>query len=303
MIMLTNARRLKSGKDNKRLFCIAFLAPALVLYLSFVIFPIFSSGYYSLLRWNGVEIPKFIGLRNFQRLFQNPDYWTSFLNTAKAIVICTAFQIPLGLIFAFLLYNTKGGYKFFRSVFFLPVVISPTAIGTMFLLFFNGELGPLNYFLRSVGLSSLALNWLSDRHTVLYCVIFPAVWQYIGYFCVIFLAGMQSIPEEIFESARIDGANSFQVFLKMVLPMLYDLITVCVVLCVTGSIKAFDQAYVMTAGGPGVQSSYIAIYMYRTAFTDTKLGEGTAIGITMLLFSLVFTLTFKKLTNRDALEY
>lgn len=298
-----NTKRIRSGRDRKVLFSIAFLAPALVLYCSFIIFPIFSSAYYSLLKWNGVGAAKYIGLRNFERLFQDPDYWTSFFNTVKAIIICTAFQIPLGLIFAFLLYNTQRGYKFFRSVFFLPVVISPTAIGTMFLLFFNGELGPLNYFLKNIGLDALAMNWLSDKRTVLYCVIFPAVWQYIGYYCIIFLAGMQSISEEIFESARIDGASSFQVFTRMVLPMLYDLITVCVVLCVTGSIKAFDQAYVMTAGGPGVQSSYIAIFMYHKAFTDTKLGEGTAVGITMLLFSLLFTLTFKKLTNKESIDY
>ena len=171
----------------------------------------------------------------------------------------------------------------------------------MFLILFNGNLGPLNTFLRNVGLPTR--DWLSDPKTVLYAVMFPMIWQYIGHYVIIFLAGIQSIPEDILDSARIDGANSSTIFFRIIIPMLRNLIGVCIVLCFTGSVKAFDQAYVMTGGGPGVKSSYLAVRMYERAFTNNKLGEGTAIAITMLVFSLVFTLVFNKLNDHDSIEY
>ena len=288
-------------KKGDIFFSAAFLSPALILYMGLIILPILMSGYISLTKWNGVGIPEFVGLRNFNKIFHDLDYWTSFTNTLQAIVFSLLLQLPLGLIFAYLLSRIKLGYNFFRSVYFLPTVISPTAIGTMFLILFNGNLGPLNTFLRNVGLPTR--DWLSAPKTVLYAVMFPMIWQYIGHYVIIFLAGIQSIPEDILDSARIDGANSSTIFFRIIIPMLRNLIGVCIVLCFTGSVKAFDQAYVMTGGGPGVKSSYLAVRMYERAFTNNKLGEGTAIAITMLVFSLVFTLVFNKLNDHDSIEY
>ena len=293
----------KQTKKRNTLISAAFLSPAMVLYLGFVILPIAMSIYYSLTKWSGAGMPEFIGLRNFQRIFKNKDYWICFGNTVQCILFSLALQLPLGLIFAYLLSRTKMFYRLFRSIYFLPAVISPTAIGTMFLIFLNGDFGPFNLMLKNLGLHGLTRNWLSDSGTVLYAVMFPMIWQYIGHYIIIFLAGIQSIPEDILESARMDGANSFQIFFKIVIPMLKNLIGVCVVLCFTGSVKAFDQAYVMTGGGPGVKSSYLAIRMYERAFTDNKLGEGTAIAITMLVFSLLFTIVFNKINRSEGLEY
>ena len=182
-------------KKGDIFFSAAFLSPALILYMGLIILPILMSGYISLTKWNGVGIPEFVGLRNFNKIFHDLDYWTSFTNTLQAIVFSLLLQLPLGLIFAYLLSRIKLGYKFFRSIYFLPTVISPTAIGTMFLILFNGNLGPLNTFLRNVGLPTR--DWLSDPKTVLYAVMFPMIWQYIGHYVIIFLAGIQSIPEVI----------------------------------------------------------------------------------------------------------
>ncbi len=291
------------AKKRNAFISAAFLSPAMILYLGFVILPIAMSLYYALTKWSGAGVPEFIGLRNFQRIFTNKDYWTCFGNTVQCILFSLALQLPLGLLFAYLLSRTRLFYRLFRSVYFLPAVISPTAIGTMFLIFLNGDFGPFNQMLKALGLGALARNWLSDPNTVLYAVMLPMIWQYIGHYIIIFLAGIQSIPEDILESARMDGANSLQIFLKIVIPMLKSLIGVCVVLCFTGSVKAFDQAYVMTGGGPGVKSSYLAIRMYERAFTDNKLGEGTAIAISMLVFSLLFTVIFNKINGNESLEY
>lgn len=270
----------KSGNERRnRIFSIVFLAPAFILFTGFVILPILSSAYYSMTSWDGAGPKKFVGLNNFINLLNDPDYWTTISNTMKALVLSVSIQIPVGLVFAYLVYRTTRGFKFFRSVYFLPVVIAPSAVGLMFLLFLNGELGPLNNILTSLGLPFLARNWLTDSSTVLYSVMLPAIWQYIGYFFVIFLAGLQSIPEQIFESAKIDGASSINVFFKLVIPILRDIIHVCIILNVTGSLKAFDHPYIMTWGGPGVRSSYLAVLMFRTAFKQSRLGEGTALGV------------------------
>lgn len=295
---------LSSKIKRKNTFISAFfLSPAMLLYVGFVIFPIIMSIYYSMTKWSGTGLPVFTGIRNFNKIFTDKDYWTCFLNTLQCIFFSLLLQLPLGMIFAYLLSATKRGYRFFRSIYFLPTVISPAAIGTMFLIFFNGDLGPLNQMLEKIGLSIFKHNWLSDNRTVLYAVMMPMIWQYIGHYVVIFLAGIQSIPEDILESARIDGASSFHIFFKIIVPMLKNLICVCIVLCFTGSVKAFDQAYVMTGGGPGVKSSYLAIRMYQRAFTDNKLGEGTAIAITMLVFSILFTVIFNKFSGQENVEY
>ena len=168
-------------KKRNTLISAAFLSPAMVLYLGFVILPIAMSIYYSLTKWSGAGMPEFIGLRNFQRIFKNKDYWICFGNTVQCILFSLAFQLPLGLIFAYLLSRTKIFYRLFRSIYFLPAVISPTAIGTMFLIFLNGDFGPFNLVLKNLGLHSLTRNWLSDSSTVLYAVMFPMIWQYIGH--------------------------------------------------------------------------------------------------------------------------
>ena len=184
-------------KKRNTLISAAFLSPAMVLYLGFVILPIAMSIYYSLAKWSGAGMPEFIGLRNFQRIFKNKDYWICFGNTVQCILFSLAFQLPLGLIFAYLLSRTKIFYRLFRSIYFLPAVISPTAIGTMFLIFLNGDFGPFNLMLKNLGLHGLTRNWLSDSGTVLYAVMFPMIWQYIGHYIIIFLAAVQSIPEDI----------------------------------------------------------------------------------------------------------
>ncbi len=296
--MKTSGRR-----GQERLFSVLFLSPAFLLYTGFIIAPILVSVYYAMTNWDGVGEMKFIGLQNFEKLFRDPDYRLAFRNSMQVVVLSVAIQIPLGLIFAYMLYLTARGFKFFRTVFFLPVVISPAAIGLMFMLFFNGDLGPLNTLLERLGLDFLTRSWLSDKNTVLYAVMFPMIWQYIGFYILIFLAGLQSIPEQIFESAKIDGASSVQTFFRLTVPMMRDLIGVCIVLCVTGSLKAFDHAYIMTWGGPGVRSSFLAVFMFRTAFMQSQLGRGTAIAITILLFSLVFTYLFNRFFNREAIEY
>ncbi len=290
-------------KREVKRFSSAFIAPAFLVYAVFIIVPVLLSVYYSFTKWDGISPKVFIGFRNYAYLFTDSDYWMVVKNTAVLILYSVIFQVFLGLVLAYLLYRCVKGFKFFRTVFFLPVVISPIAIGLMFSLFYNTELGPLNKFLEVVGLAWMKHEWLSDPKIVLNSVIFPQVWQYIGLYIVIFLAALQSVPEEILESARMDGASSFKTFVKIILPLLWEISQICIILAVTGSLKAFDHAWVITGGGPGNASSYIALSMFRTAFVDHDFGYGSTLTATIMLYAVLFTMAFKKFFSTESVEY
>lgn len=283
-------------KYRKAPICIGFLAPVFILYTIFLFIPLVQTGYYSLTKWNGVTDKIFIGLGNFKELFGSGDYWMTFQNTIKLVVITLMIQVPVGLLLAYLLYMKTKGMKVFRTIYFLPVVIAPVAISLMFSLFYNSEIGVFNRILEMIGLGRFQTNWLSNIHTLLYAVMAPQVWQYIGLYVTIFLGALQSIPEELVESAEIDGANRIQIFSRIILPEITGFTNICIILCVTGSLKAFEHSWIMTGGGPGVRSAYLGVYMYKTAFVNSDFGLGSAITMTIVLLSLVITLLFNKLS-------
>jgi raffinose/stachyose/melibiose transport system permease protein len=280
-----------------------FLIPALAVYLLFVAGPLLVSFYYSLVKWNGVGAKVFVGWRNFQKLLTSEQYGTAFWNTIKLTGVSLLVQIPTALVLAFLLYRSIHGTKVFRALIFLPVVISPIAIGFMFTIFYNSELGPLNTLLDAVGLSALKRQWLSDPDVLLYAVMAPQVWQFIGLHMVIHFAALQTVPEEIFESAHMDGASGTQVFFRLVVPLLWEVIQITIVLCVTGSLKSFGHPWIMTQGGPGVRSSYLTVLMFRVAFLERNFGSASAITATVVILALAFTVVFRRLTSRDKIDY
>lgn len=275
-----------------------FLLPCLLLYTIFLFLPLLQSASYSLTKWNGVGEPLFIGIQNYQNLLADSDYWTSFSNTMILVGLSVLIQIPGGLLFAYLLYIRIRGTKFFRTVFFLPVVIAPVAIGLMFTLFYNSEIGIFNRILEAVGLGQFQTNWLSNIKTLKYAVMAPQIWQYIGLYITIFLGALQSVPEELMESAKIDGAGKWKAFRYVILPEISGFVTICLILCITGSLKCFDHAWIMTQGGPGVRSSYLGVTMYKTAFVNSDFGKGSAITITIVAVSLLFSLLINKISDR-----
>ena len=277
-------------------YSILFVLPTFILFTVFIIMSIGFTLYYSMTRWNAVSSPVFIWFNNYIKMFNSMEYWRILSNTIITILVVIFIQIPCGLIFSFLIYRTKRGAKFFRTAYFLPVVIAPTVIGLMFSLFLNSDIGPLNIILAKVGLESLQMQWLSDSRIVLYSVIIPGVWQFIGFYVVIFLAALYALPEEIFESAVVDGANSFQIFFKIVIPMLRSIIGVAAIFGVTGSLKYFEQPYIMTWGGPGVRSTLLGLYVYKAAFGDMTFGYASTVAVVILFIAVMFTLVFKKIS-------
>lgn len=286
-------------KKKKYLFAAWFILPAFVIYTVFIVAPVFCSIYYSFTSWDGIGTPKLNGIKNYIKMFAMNDYWKVLMNTARLIGASVFIQIPIATVLSFLLLRKTKGYKFFRTVYFVPVVVAPIAIGIMFSIFYNGDVGPINLLLDLVHLSSLKQNWLSDAKVVVHSVIFPQIWQYIGYSLVIIFAAMKSIDNEMFESAQIDGANSWNVFSKIVVPMCKDAIIVAIILVVTGSLKSFDYSWALTQGGPGNASSFLATFMYKTAFVQNKFGLGSSVTVTIMVYSIALSAIIKRFGRED----
>jgi len=280
------------------LFSIGFLAPCLALYSVFVIYAIGLSAYYTLTDWSGIGKPEFAWFANYRELIRDPEYWQVTRNSFTLVILAIVIQNTVGLGLAYMVSRIGRGVRLYRVAIFLPVVIPSATTGLMFALLLNNDVGFVNQFLESIGLGFLRQNWLTDPKVVIYSVALPQVWQYLGILFMIYFAAIQSIPEEIIESARIDGASSFQTVMRIVIPMLAEVIQICIILNITGALKAFDMSWVMTWGGPGTASSYISVLMFRYAVKGFNFSYGTTIGMTILIYSLVFTLGYRWISRR-----
>jgi raffinose/stachyose/melibiose transport system permease protein len=280
-----------------RLITLFFVLPAFLLFTYFIVYAVGQTAFFSLTRWKIPGRPSFIGINNYTRLVQLEDFWIVMQNNFLGLIIALIIQLTLGLVFAYLLYRTKYGMRLFRSLVFVPVIMSGAAVALIFTLLFDGNLGPVNVLLRQAGLDHLAKNWMSDPGLIFYVVLFPMIYQYIGSYIIILLAGMQSISGEIIESAQIDGANSFQVFTRIVIPSQVDIILMCAIMITSGSFKAFEHSYIMTYGY-SARGAFLGVYMYITSFNQNNFGRGSALAIIILVLSLAFTLLWQRIAKR-----
>ncbi|OUM95791.1 MAG: sugar ABC transporter permease [Thermobacillus sp. ZCTH02-B1] len=265
---------------------LAALAPAVIVYTLFAIIPIFVSFYYSLVEWNGFTDMKFVGLANFAEAFGDKIFWHSFVNNLYVVAASVFGQVPIALFFALLLNRKLKGSKFFRTVGFLPVVISTVVVSLVWGMIFNVRRGLINQLLSAVGLEELRQNWLGDPKLAMIAVCITIIWQFIGLYLIIFLAALQNIPGEIDDAARIDGATGLKQTIHITLPMIRDTLVVAVILCISGSLRTFDLIYVMTSGGPGHATEVLATYMFDKTFSSTRYGYGSAISVCIFFFSL-----------------
>jgi raffinose/stachyose/melibiose transport system permease protein len=284
---------------GKKRFVACFVLPALILFISFSMIPLFISGAYSLFQYDGMGEMKFIGLVNYIRLFAEDRHFVkAVLNSFLLVGASLLIQLPISLLLAMVLARGVKGEKFFRTVYFLPVVISSMVIGQLWMKMFNSEYGLLNHLIRAFGVSDFSYSWLSNPKTAFLSTLIPAVWQYIGYHMLIFYAGIKSISQDYYEAAQIDGASKWQVNTKITLPLLAPVIKTCVIFSITGSLRAFDLIYVMTGGGPNHASEVPATLMYNNLFRRGLYGYGSAqaffIVVECLLFTFIVSKLFKK---------
>jgi raffinose/stachyose/melibiose transport system permease protein len=274
-----------------------------LLYLFMVIIPLAVAVYFSL--YNTFMLtPVWVGLDNFKQLLADSVFWLSLKNNVIVILVSIVFQIGLAfLLTAMMAARWIYFSKFVRSVFFFPVVVSPLVIGYIWQIMYSSQYGLINPLLALVGLKGLEQNWLSDPKIIMVSVSIPLAWQFIGLYLVILLSGFTSIDREILEAAEVDGATGFGRTIHIILPLMKTTINVCLLLCISGGIKIFDQIYALTGGGPGYSSSVLAMYAYDVTFQQANYGYGSAISIAMLVISLVVIIVLSKVrgaTRHDA---
>ncbi|MGG1633852.1 MULTISPECIES: carbohydrate ABC transporter permease [Bacillales] len=287
--------------SNKRIIAL-YVLPSLLLILAIVYIPIVLTGYYGLNQWNGIGAMKFIGLDNYQALIKDKMFWNSAGHSLMLAVFSTL-SLILYLVIAMVLSAKLKGVNFFRKIYLIPMLLSSVAIAQLWLKIYHPTNGILNSFLESIGFANPPA-WLAESSLVLFALFIPILWQYAGFYILIYYAALKNIPASLEEAAKIDGANAFQIAYKIKLPLAMEVIKVTIVLAVVGSLKYFDLIYVMTDGGPNGSSEVMASYMYHQAFRAYDFGYGSAIGFFLLIICLIVTWIIRKLTaTKDTIQY
>lgn len=272
---------------NKRAFITAGLTPALVLYTIFVIIPIFWSAYYGFFDWKGIGAARFIGFDNFVEALKDSVFWLSLRNNMIVVAASVFGQVPIALLLALLLKRGTWFQRIIRSAVFMPMVLSSVVIGIIWSNIYHPQTGLLNAALSAAGLEDWRRAWLSEPRIAMWMIAIPIVWNYIGPYLIMFLAALHSIPAELDDAAHLDGAIGLRKLGLITLPLIWDTLKVAIVLCISGSLKAFDLIYVMTNGGPAHATELLASYMYNSTFTVYRFGYGSAVSTLIVMISLL----------------
>jgi ABC-type sugar transport system permease subunit len=269
-----------------------FLLPAFVFVFLFMIFPVFRSLYLSFTEYNFVFDPKpvFNNFKNYRNVFSDPYFIDSFVNTVVYSLMFFPAIMLLALTIALLLNRDQRGTGFFRTTVFLPVVVPISLSGIMFQWILNDNYGLLNFFIREVlSVRSFAQDWLADPRWALVSIVMVSLWKYLGIETILFLSGLQAIPKDLYEAARVDGANAWQSLVHITLPNLRETYVITGIWAIIASVKVFELPFIMTQGGPGTSTLVLYQHMWNSAFMFFDMGYASAIGFIMGIIILVLS--------------
>jgi raffinose/stachyose/melibiose transport system permease protein len=296
-------RNRQQPRLNQTLVAVMFLLPAAVLFFTFVIFPIIQAAYLSLYKWNGLgPLDNFIGLQNFATMFGDKPFGQALQHNFLIIVLSITIQLPIALALAILVGRRLPGRVVFRTIFFLPYIISEAITAVLWSFIFNPRFAAsdvINAILDTLLPFYKPGPWLGDPNKVLAAIFLVLTWKYFGLHMILYIAGLQGIPTEVEEAARIDGANDLQTLWYVTIPMLSRTIFTTVYLSVLGSIQQFDLVWLMTEGGPVNSSEVLTTYMYRHGFVSFRLGYGSSVALVLFLICLVFSLLYQGVFTRQ----
>lgn len=288
---LTEFRKMNSVKKKrivrKNMWCWVFMLPTLLLYILFQGYPIITSAWYSMLDWSGMTMnATFVGLQNFKELLADPLFKNSVVNSFKYMIFSVPIQLILSLVIAYILTSIiRKGATVFRTMYFIPVITTASIVGIIMIFIFGGT-GPINQVLALLGIDTI--NFLGDEKTALFTVVLIGIWKDLGTYMIYWIAALQSVSQDVYEAAKIDGAGKFRTFTDVVFPLILPIGGVIAVLCVISSLKVFDIVQTMTNGGPYFATDVVATFVYRTAYSSTtgspRLGYASAAA---LLFGLM----------------
>ncbi len=295
-------RKRKAKRNRIHLWCWLFIAPNMILYTMFIGWPIIISWYYSLLDWSGLSAKTFIGLQNYQEVMSDSYFWGAYANSFKFMLGAVPLQLIISLLIAVMLNNPKlrfaSGY---RTLVFLPVVTTASIIGIIMVYIWGAD-GAVNYLLMKLHVIQQPINWLTDAKWAMFTVVIIYVWKNLGINMVYWLAGLQSVPRELYEAARVDGANHVRTFVHITLPLILPIGAVILLLNIAGALKVFDLIKTMTDGGPFFATDVVSTYIYRYAFSSElglpRLGYASAAGmffaLTIVVIAVIQTMTSRR---------
>ena len=297
-----------SRKNKDRLFIGICVLPAFLLFTGLILFPMGKGLWMSLYQHSGLSgSATFVGLKNFQTLFADPIFITSMKNMIFILVLFPLITMVLAMGLAVILTQgklQKIEQKFFKMIIFFPNILSMVVIGVLFLYLYDYNLGILNGFLDLIGLETLKHTWLGQSSTVLWSLVATMVWQATGYYMVMYIAGINQIPMDLYEAADLDGATKLVQFFNITLPLLWQILRVTLVFFITGAFNlTFTFVTVMTNGGPNNASQVPLTYMYSQAFSNANYGYAMAIAVVVFVLAISLSFVIQKLTEKDAIEF
>ena len=280
---------------SNKLAIILFALPALSVFTVMVFYPIIQVFIKSFFEWNGLGSGVFIGFDNYIKLFGDTVFKISNKNALIFAIFITVFQMVFASVFALVVSDKRvKGRSFLRVAYFIPVVLSVTVVCQLWLAIFNADSGLLNQMLKALGIN-YSQNWLSDRHNAIYVIAFVNAWQWMGYQFALLMAGIKSIPNDYYEAARIDGASTIRAHRSVTIPLLAETYKICLVISLTGGVKAFTEMFIMTKGGPGNATYTLTYLMYKAAFREFRYGYGMASASILVIQCLVIMLIVNRL--------
>lgn len=272
-----------------------FLLPAALFYIVFVIYPMFVTVQLSFFKWNGFATveKEFVGFANYIYVFtKDTVFWTSFKNSLIWMGLSLIIPTFLGLLFAIVLNREIPGRNFFRTLIYLPAVLAPIAVATMWRWMYDPNFGLINYILNALGLSSLIHNWLADPNIALFSVFIAATWVATGTTMVLFIAGLQNVTDELIDAAKVDGAGKWGIFWNVTIPALRPTFVIVFVTTIINSLKVFDLIVGMTFGGPAQKTQVMALWSYQQSFRNHMFGYGTTIATILLVITLIVVIPY-----------
>lgn len=284
-------------------YALFFILPAFILYTLFVIVPTLGSVYYSFTSWDGISSDvRFIGLANFVEIWNSPRVRNALQNTLVLTISLVILENILAILLAMLVDKVRWFSKLFRSLFYFPTLLSGIVMGFVWAMMLNYNFGVVNGIISKMGLEAITVDWLGDPRYALLSILLSTVWKGAGYYMIIYLAGLQGIPQELNEAASIDGASSLQQFRHITFPLLAGSVTVCMVLSMISALKIFDQIAVMTDGGPGFETETLTYLIYKVGFGELRQGFGTALAMVLFFIILIITVFQVKVLQKREVE-
>jgi raffinose/stachyose/melibiose transport system permease protein len=289
--------RLGQTRRESRLAPYVYLAPALLIYLAFFVYPFVQLAVLSFLRWDGIKPKRWVGLANYQRLlFEDPKFWLAVQHNVLWMIAALIVPVMIGLLLAILLYRSPlRGKVFFRTVYFMPQVLSSVVVALIWNWIYNPNYGALNRMLDVVGLDALKRGWLGEPNLALPALFIAWSWIHYGFTMVIFIAALQGIDETYFDAAKVDGANWLQQFRHVLIPFIQGPLTTVLLITAISAFQVFDIVFVLTRGGPADHTMIMSILMYQNAFEFDKVGYGAAIAVLLGLIVLIMSVVFLRM--------